>query len=164
LLLEELEHATKRGAKIYAELAGFGSAFGDGRKTAMETALKEAGIEPSAVQYLQATGLGLKDEDRREAQAISEVFNGTGKNLFVSASKPITGFTGFSAGSLDLILSTLALGHQMIPPVAHFSQSERDWGFQIVHGKVLKKKMTYAMTNAFGFGGQAVSVVTKVYV
>lgn len=163
LLLEELEHAIKRGAKIYAEVAGFGSASADGRKIAMEAALKEAEIEPSAVQYLQATGLGLKDEDRREAQAISEVFNGTGKNLFVSASKPITGFTGFSAGSLDLILSTLALGHQMIPPVANFSQPERDWGFQIIRGQALKKKITYAMTNAFGFGGQAVSIITKIY-
>ena len=163
LLLEELEHAKKRSANIYAEVAGFGSASSSGRKIAMETALKEAGLEPSQVHYLQATGLGLKDEDRCEAQAISEVFNGTGKNLFVSASKPITGFTGFSAGSIDLIVSTLALGHQIIPPVANFSNSERDWPFQIVQGKALKKKITVAMTNAFGFGGQAVSIITKIY-
>ncbi len=163
LLLEELEHAKKRGAKIYAEVMGFGSASNCGRKKAMEAAIKEAGLKASDVHYLQATGLGLKDEDRREAQAISEVFNGTGKNLFVSASKPITGFTGFSAGSLDLIVSTLALQHQMIPAVANFSKSERDWGFQIVSGNALKKQMSYAMTNAFGFNGQAVSIITKIY-
>ena len=163
LLLEELEHAKKRNARIYAEVAGFASASGGGRKTAMLMALKEAGLKPSDIHYLQAAGLGLKEEDRREAQAISDVFNGTGKDLFVSASKPITGFTGFSAGPLDLILSTLALQHQQIPPVANFSKSERDWGFHIVQNQALKKQMNYAMTNAFGFGGQAASVVTKLY-
>lgn len=163
LVLEELEHAKKRNAKIYAEVIGFGCACGSGRKTAMQAALKEAGLEPSQIHYLQASGLGLKDEDRREAEAISEVFNGTGKNLSVSASKPVTGFTGFSAGSLDLIISTLALQHQLIPPVANFSKAERDWGFQIVHGQALKKRLSYAMTNAFGFGGQAVSIITKIH-
>ena len=162
LLLEELEHAKKRNARIYAEVAGFASASGDGRKTAMETALKEAGLKPSDIHYLQAAGLGLKDEDRREAQAISEVFNGAGKDLFVSASKPVIGFTGFSAGPLDLILSTLALQHQEIPPVGNFSKAEREWGFHIVK-QALKKQMSCAMTNAFGFGGQAVSVITKIY-
>ena len=163
VVLEELEHAKKRNARIYAEVAGFASASGNARKAAMQAALKEAGMKPSDVRYLQAAGLGLKEEDRREAQAIAEVFNGTGKNLFVSASKPITGFTGFSSGPLDLILSTLALKHQEIPPIPNFSKTERDWGFQIVQGQALKKQMTSAMTNAFGFGGQAVSVVTKIY-
>ena len=163
LLLEELEHAKKRRAKIYAEVAGFGSASGHGRKIAMKSALKDASLESSEVHYLQAAGLGLKDQDQQEAEAISEVFNGTGKNLFISASKPITGFTGFSSGSLDLILSTLALQHQLIPPVANFLKPGSDWSFQIVQGKALKKKMSYAMTNAFGFNGQAVSIITKVY-
>ena len=163
LLFEELEHAKKRNAKIYAEVVGFGSASGSGRKIAMEMALKDASLKPSEIHYLQAAGLGLKAEDRLEAQAISEVFNGTGKNLFVSASKPITGFTGFSAGSLDLILSTLSLGHQVIPPIPNFSRPEHDWGFEFVRGSLLKKQMTYAMTNAFGFNGQAVSVITKIY-
>ena len=163
LVLEELEHAKKRNARIYAEVAGFASMSGGARKAAMQTALKEAGLGPSDVRYLQAAGLGLKEEDRREAEAIAEVFNGTGKNLSVSASKPITGFTGFSAGPLDLILSTLALKHQEIPPVANFSKAAQDWGFQIVQGQSLKKQISCAMTNAFGFGGQAVSVVTKIY-
>jgi 3-oxoacyl-[acyl-carrier-protein] synthase II len=163
LVLEDLEHAKKRNARIYAEVAGFGSASGSARKAAMQTALKEALLSPSDIRYLQASGLGLKDEDRREAEAIHEVFNGDGKNLSVSASKPITGFTGFSSGPLDLILSTLALTHQEIPPVGNFTKAEREWGFQIVHGQALKKRMNAAMTNSFGFGGQAVSVVTKIY-
>jgi 3-oxoacyl-[acyl-carrier-protein] synthase II len=163
LLLEELEHAKKRGAAIYAEITGFGSSFSGGRQIAMQSAMKEAGVKVSDIRYLQAAGLGLKEEDEAEAQAIFDVFNGSGKNLYVSASKSITGFTGFSAGALDLILSTLALKNQTIPPVAHFSDAGRDWGFQIVKGPALRHAIPYAMTNAFGFNGQAVSVVTKTY-
>ena len=161
LLLEEYEHAKKRGAAIYAEIAGFGSSFCDGRKIAMESALREAGLKPGELSYLQAAGIGLKEEDHREAEAIHAVFNGSGKNLSVSASKPITGFTGFSAGALDLIISTLALKNQTIPAVVNFSRADRDWGFQIVKDHAVKKKFLYALTNASGFGGQAVSVVTK---
>lgn len=161
LVLEELEHAQKRGATIYAEIAGFGSSFQGGRKQAMEAALKAAGIKTNDVRYLQASGLGIPEEDRKESQAIYDVFNGNGKNLYVSASKSLTGFTGFSAGSLDLILSTLALYNDTIPPVLNYTQSEKDWGFQVVKDKSLPQKMNAAMTNAFGFNGQAVSVVTK---
>ncbi len=163
LVLEELEHARKRGATIYAEIAGFGSSFQGGRKNAMESALKASGLKTSDVRYLQASGIGIPEEDRKESQAIYDVFNGNGKNLQVSASKSLTGFTGFSAGSLDLILSTLALYHETIPPVLNFSSSEKDWGFQIVKGKSVHQKISAAMTNAFGFNGQAVSIVTKSY-
>ena len=163
LLLEELEHAKKRGAKIYAELVGFGSSSKNGRKLAMEAALSDAGVRVSDLHYLQASGLGLKEEDRSEAQAIYDVFNGAGKNLSVSALKAVTGFTGFSAGALDLIVSTQALWHHTIPPTVNFSKAEKDWGFQIVKDKALRKPISYAMTNAFGFNGQAASVVAKFY-
>lgn len=163
IVLEELEHAKKRQAKIYAELVGFGSSSARGRKTAMQAALKDAGLLVSDLQYLQAAGIGLKEEDRHEAQAIYDVFNGSGKNLSVSASKAVTGFTGFSAGPLDLILSTEALRRQTIPAVLNFTRAEKDWGFQIIKGQALKKKLRYAMTNASGFNGQAASAVTKVY-
>ncbi len=163
LVLEELEHAKKRGARIYAELAGFGSSSMNGRQVAMQAALADAGVRASDLQYLQASGIGLKEEDRSEAQAIFDVFNGSGKNLSVSASKSVTGFTGFSSGPLDLILSTEALCRQTIPPVLNFIKAEKDWGFQIVKGQPMQKKLRYAMTNASGFSGQAVSAVTKVY-
>ena len=163
LVLEELEHAKKRGAKIYAELTGFGSSSSRGRKNAMQAALTDAGLKVADLNYLQAAGIGLKDEDRNEQQAIFDVFNGSGKNLSVSASKAVTGFTGFSAGALDLIVSTQALRAQMIPPVVNFTKAEKDWGFQIVKGQAVQKSMRYAMTNASGFNGQAVSAVTKVY-
>ena len=161
LLLEELEHAKKRGAKIYAELVGYGSSSDRGRKIAMEVALKDAGVRASDLRYLQAAGLGLQEEDRREQQAIYDVFNGAGKDLSVSASKALTGFTGFSAGALDLILSVVALDRQTIPMALNFSKAEKDRGFQIVKDKAIQKDIPYAMTNASGFNGQAVSVVTK---
>jgi 3-oxoacyl-[acyl-carrier-protein] synthase II len=161
LLLEEREHAEKRGANIYAEIVGYGSSSVNGRRIAMEAALKDARVRAADLRYLQAAGLGLKDEDGREQRAIYDVFNGAGKDLHVSASKALTGFTGFSAGALDLILSATALKRQTIPPTLNFSKAEKDWGFQIVKDKAIQKHIPYAMTNASGFNGQAVSVVTK---
>ncbi len=163
LVLEELEHAKKRGAKIYAEIAGYGASSPKGRKVAMEAAIKDAGISVSDLAYLQAAGIGLKEEDTLEKEAIQELFNGAGKNLSVSASKALTGFTGFSSGALDLILSTVALKNQTIPPVLNFSKMGKSCDFQIVKDKPLQKKISYAMTNVSGFGGQAASIVTKNY-
>lgn len=161
LVLEEWEHAKKRNAKIYAEIVGFGSSSSFGQKTAMKAALHDAGIAPKDTHFLQACGLGIPKEDESEATAIEEVFNGASVNLSVTASKPVTGFTGFAAGALDLILSTQALQHQMIPPVSNFQKSLRDFEFQIVKDTAIRKKITHAMTNAFGLNGQSVSVITR---
>ena len=161
LVLEELEHAKKRGAKIYAEITGFGSSYARGHRIAMQAAMKEAQLTVKEISYMQASGIGIAAEDRLEAQAIHELFNGAGRQLHVSASKPITGFTGFSSGALDLILSTLALKNQTIPAVMNFNRTEKEWGFEIVKGSAVSKKFEYAMTNSSGFNGQTVSVITK---
>lgn len=138
LLLEEAEHAKKRGARIYAEIAGFGSSSSDGRSNAMTQALKEAALMPEHVDHLQACGLGIPVEDRAEEAAMKEVFNGAGADLTIGVSKPLIGFTGFAAGALDLILSAMALKNPSGP-----------------------KKFRTAMTNAFGFNGQSVSMILK---
>ncbi len=163
LVLEELEHARRRNAKIYAEITGFGSSSNVGQKIAMRAALDEAELLPNQLNALQASGLGLKEEDCLEAEAIEEVFNGSGSLLSVSASKPVMGFTGFSSGSLDLILSALALKNQTVPPTLNFSNPKREWHFNIVREKPLKTRLENTMTNAFGFGGQCVSMITKAY-
>ena len=163
LVLEELEHAKKRGAKIYAEITGFGSSGYSGQKLAMQAALKEAKISAEGLDYLQASGLGIAKEDALEARAIQDVFNGSSSGLWVSASKPVMGFTGFSSGTLDLIISTLSLKNQLIPPTMNFERSAQDLGFRLVKDKPLKKTVRHAMTNAFGFNGQCVSMVTKAY-
>jgi 3-oxoacyl-[acyl-carrier-protein] synthase II len=161
VLLEEYEHAKKRGAKIYAEIASLGSSSAEGRASAMKAALAEAGLSPKDVTYLQACGTGLPQEDAAEADAIETVFQKDCAALSVSASKAVTGFTGFSSGAFDLILSTLALKHQTIPAVLNFEKSPRLTAFRFVQGGPLAKKIDYAMTNVSGLGGQSVTLVTK---
>jgi len=156
LVLEELEHARKRGAKIYAEITGFGVSSENNQKTALRAAVRESGLAPGDVDYVQACGLGVTAEDRLEAEAIRECSPGA----IVSASKPLLGFTGFSAGALDLILSTLAVQNGVVPPVAHAAAGDR-FGLRLVSGSPQKKNVRHAVTNAFGLGGQCVSVVTR---
>ena len=163
LVLEELEHAKKRGAKIYAEVAGFGSSSRDGHAIAMAAALKDAKIAAADVKYIQASGIGIAGEDALETRAIREVFGEGAKTTRVSASKPVTGFTGFSAGALDLAISTMALGERTVPPVLNFEKSPGTEGFLVALKAEQDQKMKYAMTNAFGFNGQTASMVTKVY-
>ncbi len=138
LVLEEAEHAKKRGAKIYAEIMGFGSSSNEGRVEAMAQALKEALLSSDRVDHVQACGLGIPTEDRAEQIAMKQIFSGNGASLSVGVSKPLIGFTGFAAGPLDLILSALVLKDQTGP-----------------------KKIHTAMTNAFGFNGQSVSMILK---
>lgn len=163
LVLEGLEHAKKRNARIYAEIAGFGSSSNSSREWAMKAALGDSGIGPSKIDYLQACGLGVFEDDRLEARAIENVFDGQAGKLSVSASKSVTGFTGFSSGALDLIISIFAVQNEMIPPVMNFTKPSGHWGFQIVKEKPLCKKINYAMTNVFGLSGQSASIIVKPY-
>lgn len=161
LVLEELDHAKKRGASIYAEITGFGSSSRTGQKNAMQSALAEAQTDPSKLHYVQAAGLGLEEEDRLEAEAIEAVWGNAAKDLWVAASKPVTGFTGFAAGALDLIISTLALEEQMVPAAMNLERPRRESKFQWVKSAPRKMKFDHALTNTFGFGGQCVSMVTR---
>jgi 3-oxoacyl-[acyl-carrier-protein] synthase II len=163
LVLEELEHAKKRGARIYGEITGFGSSSSRGQEIAMKAALTEAGIAAKELDYLQATGLGVPSEDKIEAEAIETVFQSTNPDLCVSVSKPITGFTGFSAGALDLVISTMAMHEQKVAPAIHAANTHCRYGFKLVTGHAAEKKIKYAMTNAFGLNGQCVSLVMKAY-
>ena len=160
-VLEDLEHAKKRGAKIYAEVLGLGSSWREGHAIAMKAALKDARISSSEVQYLQASGIGIRQEDEREARAIRDVFGDAAKKVRVSASKPVTGFAGFSSGALDLVISTMALGEQQVPPMLNFERP--DAGFIVSAHAATSQKIRHAMTNAFGFNGQTASLVTKVF-
>ncbi|MBI4433124.1 MAG: beta-ketoacyl-[acyl-carrier-protein] synthase family protein [Candidatus Omnitrophica bacterium] len=164
LVLEEREHALKRGARIYAEITGFGSSSGsdEGRKIAMRHALEDAGIDKNKLHYLQASGLGIAEEDALETAAIQAVLDGAGRNVLVSASKPVTGFTGFSSGAMDLVISTAALKNQIVPPVLNFEKAHKPFEFQIAKGLAQARPMKVAMTNAFGFQSPSVSMITSV--
>ena len=160
LLLEEYEHAKKRGAAIYAEITGYGLSFSKGQKSAMKIALKQSQIAPKDIDYLQAAGLGIAGEDRKEAEAIDDVFSPAG-DLCVAVSKPAIGFTGFSAGPLDLILCAQAVKKGEIPPVLNANGTACRYGFRLVKDHPAKKNIRHALTNAFGLGGECVSVALK---
>ncbi len=160
LVLEEREHARKRHANVYAEVVGFASSSDTGREIAMQGALAEAGITAGDLKYLQACGIGLPEDDLKEIRAIQETFNGSSQNLCVGASKPVTGFTGFAAGALDLVISSLVLKNQIVPPLINFQKPRVPLGFRVMKEKTAEK-IAYAMTNAFGFNGHSVSLVTK---
>lgn len=163
LVLEEFEHAKKRNAKIYAEITGFGASSKNGLETAMRAALCDAGLSEKDLDLLQACGIGIAKDDLIEAEAIEKVLGSSRPGLLVSASKPVTGFTGFSAGALDLILSSLSLFHQAVPPTLNLEEEVRPWKFNIVRQKAIQATLKNAMTNTAGFNGQCVSMITKAY-
>ncbi|MBI2095217.1 MAG: beta-ketoacyl-[acyl-carrier-protein] synthase family protein [Candidatus Omnitrophica bacterium] len=162
LVLEELEHARKRGASIIAEVVGFGSSSDTGLGEAMQAALGEAGIRPDRLGYLQASGIGLPEEDLREILAIQGIFNGAGRRLVVSASKPVTGFTGFASGALDVIVSSYALKNQIIPPTLNFKRPRVPLGFRLL-AEPKAGDIRFAMTNACGLNGHSASLITKAW-
>ncbi len=159
LVLEEFEHAKARGATVYAEITGCGVAPSGFPGRAMRLAIRESGVKAADFDYLQASGIGIAEEDRREAEAI-EATLGESRDLCVAVSKNVTGFTGFSAGALDLIISSLALKNQEIPPVPGGAPTGCRYGFKLSETSV-KKKIRHALTNAHGMNGQCVSVATR---
>lgn len=161
LLLESLEHAVQRGAKIYAEITGVGLSSASGREAAMRMALAQARLEASDIDYLQASGLGLVREDKEEARAIESVL-GESRDLLVGVSKPATGFTGFSSGAIDLIIACLAMDHQEVPPAMASAGAHSRYGFKIAGEFPVRKKIRHTLTNAFGLGGQCVTVALGV--
>ncbi len=162
LLLEELEHAKRRGARVYAEIAGFGSSSQTGLPVAMRSALAESGISAEKIGLIIASGIGLPQEDLKELAAIETVFPDHSA-LSITAQKPLTGFTGFSSGALDLILAVLSLKNGFVPATQNFGRSKNGLSAQIVKSKPLKKKIDYAMTNASGLGAPSVSTVVGRY-
>lgn len=160
LVLEELEHAKKRGAVIYAEIAGFGCSSGHGRKVAIEKALADAKLAAEEVDFVQACGIGIREDDNYETRILEQTFKHS-KNWAVTASKGSIGFTGFASGALDAVISTLSLAHQEIPMSSNISPKDLIGNIPLVCEKPLKKKIQYALTNSFGFHGQSASLVTK---
>lgn len=161
VVLEEYERAIQRNAYIYGEVIGFGSSSADGQKTAMETAIKDSGITKESISYIQATGLGLPKEDREEISAIKEVFGNQAKNIYVSGSKPVTGFTGFASGVLDFIIAATALKKSLIPPVKNMDEPLVDLTLKVPTITAVSKKMETILINAFGFNGPCACVVIK---
>ncbi|WP_109395328.1 beta-ketoacyl-ACP synthase II [Proteus terrae] len=172
LVLEEYEHAKNRGAKIYAEVVGFGMSSdayhmtspaenGEGGALAMTNALKDAGIASSDVGYINAHGTSTNAGDIAEAQAVENVF-GKGTDVLVSSTKSMTGHLLGAAGAIESIFTILSLRDQIVPPTINLDNQDENCHLDFVPHKARKvENMEYALCNSFGFGGTNGSILFK---
>lgn len=174
LIIEELEHAKARGAKIYAEIIGGGMSAdahhitaphpeGLGASKVMENALADAGIKPSEVDYINVHGTSTPLGDIGESLAIKKVFGEQAYNLNISSTKSMTGHLLGAAGAIEAIACILAIQHQTVPPtINHFTDDENiDNKLNLTFNEAQKRKIDVALSNTFGFGGHNTSVVFK---
>ena len=171
LVLEELEHAKRRGAKILAEVVGYGMSGdashitapapeGEGGFRAMRNALRDAKIEPSAIGYINAHGTSTPVGDGLEATAVRNMFGE--RAVPVSSTKSMTGHLLGGAGGLEAGITVLALHNQMLPPTINLeNQDEATLGMDFVPNKARAAKLDYALSNSFGFGGTNGSLIFK---
>ena len=172
MVLEEYEHAKKRGANIICEIVGYGitnDAYhmtspipgGEGGAKAMEFAIKSAGIEPSAIEYINAHGTSTKYNDSFETQAIKTVLGEHAKNVCVSSTKSMTGHLLGAAGGIEAIVCALALKEGYVPATINYKTPDPECDLDIVPNTGRNMDIEYAMSNSLGFGGHNSSIVLK---
>lgn len=171
LVLEEYEHALKRGAKIYAEVAGFGMSAdahhitapapnGEGGKRAMQIALEHAGLKPSDIDYINAHGTSTGLGDVGELVAVKELFAGT--NVCMSSTKSMTGHLLGAAGAIEAIFCALAIRDNIVPPTINLENPIDEVGdFNLVPNVAQKRKVDATLSNSFGFGGTNATLILK---
>jgi len=174
LVLEELEHAKARGAKIYAEVVGYGLAgdafhitapveSGDGGFRAMQGAIAQAGIDPSKIDYVNAHGTSTPLGDEIELGAVERLFGQAAGKLAMSSTKSATGHLLGAAGAIEAAFSVLAIRDQIAPPTINLDNPSVDTPIDLVPKIAKPMKIDLAMSNSFGFGGTNASVVFKRY-
>lgn len=172
LVLEELGHAQARGATIYAELVGFGTsgdAFhmtsppedGAGAARCMANALRDAGLEPSAVQYVNAHGTSTSAGDLAEVRALKSVFGDHAHKLAISSTKSMTGHLLGAAGAVEAIFSVLAIRDQVAPPTINLDDPDEGCDLDFVPHEARKMPIDVVLSNSFGFGGTNGSLVFR---
>ena len=172
LILESLEHAMKRGAPIYAELAGFGltadayhitqpAPGGEGAARSMGIALQDARLSPTDIDYINAHGTSTPFNDKAETEAIKTVFGDHAYKLNVSSTKSMIGHLLGAAGGVEAIITVLAIKNDAIPPTINYQFPDPECDLNYVPNESIKKKVNAAISNTFGFGGHNASLVLK---
>ncbi|HAV5983542.1 beta-ketoacyl-ACP synthase II [Serratia marcescens] len=173
MVLEEYEHAKKRGAKIYAEVVGFGMSSdayhmtsppenGAGAALAMENALLDAGVTPSQIGYINAHGTSTPAGDQAEAQAVKSVFGADAQRVLVSSTKSMTGHLLGAAGAIESIFTVLALRDQAVPPTINLDNPDEGCDLDFVpHEARQVSDMEFTLCNSFGFGGTNGSLIFR---
>ncbi len=172
VILEELDHANKRGAKIYAEVGGYGATGdahhltapapdGEGAQRAMRRALKDAGIEPSGVQYINAHGTSTPANDLNETKAIKAVFGSHAAGVNVSSTKGATGHMLGAAGSVEFIFGALAIQNNIIPPTINYETPDPECDLDYTPNNPFKRRVDVVLSNSFGFGGHNVCLAIR---
>nr|WP_295972557.1 beta-ketoacyl-ACP synthase II [uncultured Bacillus sp.] len=174
LVLEELEHALARGAKIYAEIIGYGSTgdayhitapapAGEGGARAMKMAIQDGGLTPKDIDYINAHGTSTAYNDKFETAAIKEVFAEHAKELAISSTKSMTGHLLGAAGGVEAIFSVLSIKEGILPPTINYVTPDPDCDLDYVPNKARKQEIKSAMSNSLGFGGHNATIVFKKY-
>lgn len=174
IVLEELEHALARGAKIYGEIVGYGATGdayhitapapgGEGGARAMRMALKDAGLKPEEIDYINAHGTSTEYNDKFETAAVKEVFGEHAYKLAMSSTKSMTGHLLGAAGGVEAIFSVLALTDSILPPTINYETPDPDCDLDYVVNKARKQEIQAVMSNSLGFGGHNATIIFKKY-
>jgi 3-oxoacyl-[acyl-carrier-protein] synthase II len=172
LVLEELEHAKKRGAKIYAEIIGYGMSGdahhitapaenGDGAFRSMRNALKSAKLNPEDIDYINAHGTSTPLGDEIELGAIKRLFGEAAYKLSMSSTKSAIGHLLGAAGAVEAIYTIMALRHSLVPPTLNLDNPSEGCDIDLVPHKAKERKVRYALSNSFGFGGTNASLIVR---
>ena len=175
VVLEELEHAKKRGAKIYAEVVGFGSTTdayhitspdptGEGAARAMTRAMEDANLKPEDIDYINAHGTSTSLNDSTETKAIKQAFGEAAKKVKISSTKGNTGHLLGAAGVLEAIICAKAINDKIIPPTINYKEKDEECDLDITPNEIVKdENLKVAMSNSLGFGGHNACLIIKEY-
>ncbi len=172
LVLEDLDHARERGATIYAEVIGYGatddanhivqpSPGGEGAARAMGLALAEAGIEPGAVQYVNAHGTSTPLNEKFETESLKRAFGEAAYSIPVSSTKSMTGHTLGAAGAIEAVITLMAMEHGLLPPTINHETPDPDCDLDYIPNTARLATIDVAMSNSMGFGGHNVSLIFR---
>ena len=175
VILEELEHAEKRGARIYAEIVGYGATGdayhltapapnGEGAQRAMKRAMKDGGLLPADIQYINAHGTSTPANDLNETAAIKAVFGEHARQLNVSSTKSATGHMLGAAGAVEFVVGALVVNENIIPPTINYETPDPDCDLNYTPNTPVERDVTAVLSNSFGFGGHNTTLAIRRYI